>query len=677
MILLICGVATLALGVTLWTTLHLARSLATEEAVSLAEEAAFHYGSQVERNFEYALQKAATVAQVFEGAQMGDSSPSRSSFSRILKQVLITSPTLHSIWTGWEPDAMDGHDAVHAGTEGHDATGRFVWCWYRGEGGKISARPLVDYDKAGAGDYYLNTVSTGKVTMTESVDYMMGGGKALMTRLVAPISLQGKVIGVVGVDMSLARVGAALKEFTVFGDGIISLVNQSGEYVAHPNEAFVGKPATQSTPWVGPYLGNIRNGEAFTLENESRTLGCRVLRMGVPVTIGETGTSWSVIVSIPKGAILVKVRRMMLVGIAIAMAAIALFWVIIYWLTGSITGPILADVEAAEQMAAGDLTVQISCQRTDELGVLSDALNRMARGLGTMVGEIREGVKLLGGSATNLLSVSEDMATTSSAVSSTSGEAARAAGDAENGMITIAAAMEQASVNSGMVAAAAEEMNATIGEIAGNTERAHLITDNAVSLAETASGRIDELGKAVQEIGAVTEAITEISEQTNLLALNATIEAARAGEYGKGFAVVASEIKALAMQTSDATQNIRTRITGIQASSDDAVTAVDEIRGVIREVAGIVSGIASAVEEQSSTTREIAGNISQAAEGLSEISHGVKTNSQLTEKINGDIQAVNRHAEHNAKNGTTVKFHASSLEELSRNIDTLVSRFHV
>ena len=73
-----------------------------------------------------------------------------------------------------------------------------------------------------------------------------------------------------------------------------------------------------------------------------------------------------------------------------------------------------------------------------------------------------------------------------------------------------------------------------------------------------AQGR-QTLGRAAQEIGKVTEAITEISEQTNLLALNATIEAERAGEYGRGFAVVADEIRKL----SESTTRFAEEITGI------------------------------------------------------------------------------------------------------------------
>jgi methyl-accepting chemotaxis protein len=118
---------------------------------------------------------------------------------------------------------------------------------------------------------------------------------------------------------------------------------------------------------------------------------------------------------------------------------------------------------------------------------------------------------------------------------------------------------------------AAEEMTATINEIAQNAEKAGAISDQAVDKAGETSGQMEGLGQAAEGIGKVVETITEISEQVNLLALNATIEAARAGEAGKGFAVVANEIKELAKQTSTATLEIKEKIANIQGSTDGAV----------------------------------------------------------------------------------------------------------
>jgi methyl-accepting chemotaxis protein len=171
---------------------------------------------------------------------------------------------------------------------------------------------------------------------------------------------------------------------------------------------------------------------------------------------------------------------------------------------------------------------------------------------------------------------------------------------------SVAAGMEQTTSNLAHVSSATEHLTSMIGEIAQDSEKARRITKNATDQTLQVTEKINQLGRAAREIGKVTETIAQISSQTNLLALNATIEAARAGVAGKGFAVVATEIKALAQQTAAATEDIKTRIGGVQTATAMGIAEIGKVSQVISEVNAIVISIAAAIEEQSSATKEIA-----------------------------------------------------------------------
>ena len=187
----------------------------------------------------------------------------------------------------------------------------------------------------------------------------------------------------------------------------------------------------------------------------------------------------------------------------------------------------------------------------------------------------------------------------------------------------VASASEEASTNVQSVASATEELSSSVNEIGRQVQELARMATDAVGQARATNERVSELTKAAARIGDVVELINTIAEQTNLLALNATIEAARAGEAGRGFAVVASEVKALAEQTSKATGEIGQQITGMQAATQELVSAIKEISGTIERLSEISSTIAAAVEEQGAATQEISRNVQQAAHGTQQVSTNI------------------------------------------------------
>ncbi|MBK8249681.1 MAG: PAS domain-containing protein [Gemmatimonadetes bacterium] len=225
----------------------------------------------------------------------------------------------------------------------------------------------------------------------------------------------------------------------------------------------------------------------------------------------------------------------------------------------------------------------------------------------------------------------------------------------------VAAASEQATRNVQTVAASAEELTASIREIASRVQEASQISQVAVRQAASTTDTMAKLGQSSQEIGQVVKVITSIAQQTNLLALNATIEAARAGEAGKGFAVVANEVKELARQTAKATEEIGTKIAGVQHDTGVAVQAIREIATVIDKINDISTTIAGAVEEQNAATSEISRNVSEAARGTSDVSY--------------NITSVTQAASESGRTAEGIKVAAGQLSTESERLASAVAQF--
>jgi methyl-accepting chemotaxis protein len=369
-------------------------------------------------------------------------------------------------------------------------------------------------------------------------------------------------------------------------------------------------------------------------------------------------------------------KTWLLAGLAVALMvalSISLF------VTRGITVPLAAAVSHIQHLASGDVSADMPAEhleRKDEIGLLANAVQTMSMALRAMLQEVSGGIQVLSDSSAHLLTGSAEMASGSRHASDNAHSVAAAAEEMSSNVASVATGMEQTSVSLSDVASATEQMTATIGEIAGNSEKARRITGEATRQALSITEQINQLGQSAREIGKVTEAITEISSQTNLLALNATIEAARAGSAGKGFAVVAIEIKALAKQTAAATEDIKTRIAGVQSATAGGIAEIGKVSLVIDEVSAIVASIASAIEEQSATTQGIARSIAAAATAVTQANTRIAETSRVSHEVAKDIGSVDQAAARMATGSDDVRSNATSLSTVAEQLRVSVGRFH-
>lgn len=301
--------------------------------------------------------------------------------------------------------------------------------------------------------------------------------------------------------------------------------------------------------------------------------------------------------------------------------------------------------EEAEAISTGDLTTQILIESEED--VLGTSLQKIVDNLGEIIQFVQNDAELLDLNSGQIREFSKKIHNSSETINDRTSAISGVSQD-------IAEDIEK-------LAAATEEMSASVREISENTARSKVVSSQAKELSERAGVTISSLTDSTKKIEAASVAISEFADQTNLLSLNATIEAARAGEAGKGFAVVASEVKELANQSITTTKSITSDIDEIQAHTTRVVQHTKEVSRSITELDESSLVVSAALTEQSAVADELAGTISGTYEKVRSFNESI---TDISDSIDSNNEVIN-----------SLDTSSKELSELAGRLKTVVNKF--
>jgi methyl-accepting chemotaxis protein len=303
-------------------------------------------------------------------------------------------------------------------------------------------------------------------------------------------------------------------------------------------------------------------------------------------------------------------QGMMLIGVLLCVVVIGC--AVSFIVARIIAKPVVTIAKAVDQIAQGDLDVEISASsQRDEVGQIAAAVAKMAQQVRATVAEIKN-------SAREVTNASSEIAGATTDLSQRTEEQAASLGETS-------AAMEELASTERKNAENAEEANRLALDTCVVADRGGGIAGKAIE----AMTRIEESSRKVTDIIGV---IDEIARQTNLLALNAAVEAARAGEAGRGFAVVASEVRTLAQRSSEAAKDIKQLISNSGSQVHDGVELVNQTGTALSEIADSVKKAASIISEIAAASSEQATGLDQINKAINQMDGVTQQNSALVEE---------------------------------------------
>jgi methyl-accepting chemotaxis protein len=582
----------------------------------------------------------------------------RNRYDDMMRTTVVAEDVMFQIYTVWKPNAIDGMDSRNIGRIGSTETGQYAIV-YTYENGTVTGRATTDVDASMA---YFNGPNSRKVRIEDPIPRNVNGKDTYILRIMVPIinkrtnEVVGGVGGLLVIDGMQTMIAETIKSHEEIS--AMALYTNTGFIMASYVPERVGKKLIDVDTIYGDNLQAankaVLDGKRFSFASYSPILKTKVEIDMMPFQIGNSGVTWTIMIASEESYIMREVNEMTKFAIIIALVAIVVAVVVVYFVLDRTTKPIVTVAETLKDISEGegDLTRSIAVNSRDEIGDLALYFNNT-------IGKIKNLVLVIKNEAVSLQSIgdtlSSSMTETAAAVNEITANIQSIKGRVINQSASVTetnATMEQVINNINKLNEQVEQQADTITKRSAfiqamvdniNSVNTTLMKnlDNVKELREASEiGRngLQEVATDIQEIARESEGLLEINSvmeniasQTNLLSMNAAIEAAHAGEAGKGFAVVADEIRKLAESSGEQSKTIGTvlkkiaeSIKKITVAADNVLRKFEAIDTDVKTVSEQEEIIRQAMDEQGESSKQLL----QGTGNLNEITKRVKSGSE-------------------------------------------------